>query len=234
MGKSNNDVKFESKKAKKAERESIKTPKSEKKHKLAEVDSEPEQDVKMVDTTGMSARQMKKARKEAQRVAGGDVAPTDDSMKDENHSDLTSTSKSNHVNQLDAHKDFTSSIPDTSGLSAREAKRIKKAARRAELEAAAALEATAKPNIQKVVVTPQKSTKSTADREQAAYKRQMNKNLPTRQEKARRDAQRDIQKYVAELRANGITDPKEIKKMKLKYKKKLATDKSRNGYSRRH
>ena len=63
--------------------------------------------------------------------------------------------------------------------------------------------------------------------------------LPTRQEKARRDLQNKVRIYVLDLQAKGTTDKKELKKLKMKYKKSLErklpgarkmNDKKKKGY----
>ena len=53
------------------------------------------------------------------------------------------------------------------------------------------------------------------------HSKRLAKMLPTRQEKARRDLQNKVRIYVLELQANGTTDKKELKKLKMKYKKSL-------------
>lgn len=57
----------------------------------------------------------------------------------------------------------------------------------------------------------------------------LNKMLPNRAEKARRDIQKKIGSYVLELRQKGITDPKEVKKLKEKYKKSLSKQSPSSG-----
>lgn len=53
------------------------------------------------------------------------------------------------------------------------------------------------------------------------HSKKLAKMLPTRAEKARRDQQKKIQAFVLDLKAKGITDAKQVKKEKLKYKKLL-------------
>ena len=64
-------------------------------------------------------------------------------------------------------------------------------------------------------------TSSTSSDKQEQHSKKLAKMLPTRVEKARRDQQKKIQAFVLDLKAKGVTDPKQVKKEKLKYKKLL-------------
>lgn len=64
-------------------------------------------------------------------------------------------------------------------------------------------------------------TSSTSSDKQEQHSKKLAKMLPTRVEKARRDQQKKIQSFVLDLKAKGVTDPKQVKKEKLKYKKLL-------------
>ena len=61
---------------------------------------------------------------------------------------------------------------------------------------------------------------NTEDNADMQYKKKINKQLPTRAERLRRENQRRIQTYVAELRTQGY-NKKDIDKLKKKAKKKL-------------
>ncbi len=176
------------------------------------------------DTTGMSARQAKRALKEAKRAAEAAAkqqAETPSSSRKRSRSEDTTTSEAKQ-----ATGETQLEIPDTSGMSAREAKRVKKAAKRAAWEAAAAqsnnTSSSSVEDITKGAGSSSNTATSSKEKEMSTYLKQMNKQLPSRQEKARRDVQRALQSFVADLRAKGVTDKKEVKKAKLKYKKKIS------------
>ena len=201
-----------------------------------------------VDTTGMSARQAKKALKLA--AAATDSSSTkaeSDTIGTDNSKSKTKQKNDERIKTIDTkviEKYENATIPDTSGLSAREAKRIKKAAKRAAQEESGINTGTSPdvPDTSRSTLNSDKSAKKigvttstsqTIEGRQVAHANKTSKNLPARQEKARRDAQRAIQKFVAELREKGITDSKEIKKEKIKFKKKLLSSQQARMHKRR-
>ena len=72
-----------------------------------------------------------------------------------------------------------------------------------------------------------------ADEAWKEHSKKLAKMLPTRAEKARRDQQKKIQAFVLDLKAKGITDPKQVKNEKLKYKKLLEMRGARKNWGRR-
>ena len=86
---------------------------------------------------------------------------------------------------------------------------------------------------------PEEDIKAEAEKD---HSKRLAKMLPTRQEKARRGIQDKVRRYVLDLQAKGTTDKKELKKLKIKYKKSLeknvpgarhqAEQKKKKGYSR--
>lgn len=80
---------------------------------------------------------------------------------------------------------------------------------------------------------PAKSRDELGSSEQEQHSKKLAKMLPTRVEKSRRDQQKKIQAFVIDLKAKGVTDPKQVKKEKLKYKKLLEKRQQSRGGGRK-